>query len=618
MLTFSRLVGVRGIQLLVLLLSQVCLEGSSDMVASRGADLSTSPLWDKPTQRNVELKEENDSLQKRKGKKTSRKKLLRRLAKLQMKIDEHENRCEKLIEMTDVGRNFTVNEASNDGSDSTEIDPQRWLVMERKRISRLYAYRSKLEDMYDRQFGNDSDLDSVDDSEKEIPWAECGGPINCSYPQETEEDADLVPPQLFLKPGKKHTDPLLRLCGPNDGAFIVPGPGFTLDRLKLSFESTCHGSIDWLSAVRTAGEDSRTSMQSFRQISTLWGYCKRDLAVVTKKYQTDLHFLQDLSHVVEAYNSQEIGSTWMGIDDIQKIWRPLGGSRPPSAKFLRRRTPVALSDHVRAIERLISTGHADKALFAFLEVVKRKIVVVKDDHVMHVIRLFGNARRADCADIALQEASTENLVLEEKVKQDGIKPSCFIYNIIIAAYASDPHVSQVLSLAWMSSLTPNKSTLMLVIEMCGRSCSGQDWVGLLEAYDIPLLARNLSIEVDEEILYGILDCCRVWMAANKTCPFTKVLDTLTMYGQQTEDECIGSRTPSSSLHGRHARGGGDDGYDGDDEDAFMEMVVVVIPSSIDKFRIFLVWLQIVHYRMSVEESQTHPGIHPIQTPLSSD
>ena len=45
--------------------------------------------------------------------------------------------------------------------------------MERKRISRLYAYRSKLEDMYDRQFGNDSDLDSVDNSEKEVPWAEC-------------------------------------------------------------------------------------------------------------------------------------------------------------------------------------------------------------------------------------------------------------------------------------------------------------------------------------------------------------------------------------------------------------------------------------------------------------
>mmetsp|Transcript_28052 Transcript_28052/g.90980 ORF Transcript_28052/g.90980 Transcript_28052/m.90980 type:complete len:604 (-) Transcript_28052:379-2190(-) len=598
MLTFSRLVGVRGIQLLVLLLSQVCLEGSSDMVASRGADLSTSPLWDKPTQRNVELKEENDSLQKRKGKKTSRKKLLRRLAKLQMKIDEHENRCEKLIEMTDVGRNFTVNEASNDGSDSTEIDPQRWLVMERKRISRLYAYRSKLEDMYDRQFGNDSDLDSVDDSEKEIPWAECekcgkerittrllledeafvcgqsttwanviaGGPINCSYPQETEEDADLVPPQLFLKPGKKHTDPLLRLCGPNDGAFIVPGPGFTLDRLKLSFENNNdtimagkdETPLEKFIRISAAGEDSRTSMQSFRQISTLWGYCKR---VVTKKYQTDLHFLQDLSHVVEAYNSQEIGSTWMGIDDIQKIWRPLGGSRPPSAKFLRRRTPVALSDHVRAIERLISTGHADKALFAFLEVVKRKIV--KDDHVMHVIRLFGNARRADCADIALQEA----------IKQDGIKPSCFIYNIIIAAYASDPHtwnrdgLSDALAqlqIMMSQGLTPNKSTLMLVIEMCGRSCSGQDWVGLLEAYDIPLLARNLSIEVDEEILYGILDCCRVWMAANKTCPFTKVLDTLTMYGQQTEvckltnkllqDECIGSRTPSSSLHGRHARG----------------------------------------------------------------
>ena len=82
MLTFSRLVGVRGIQLLVLLLSQVCLEGSSDNVASRGADLSTSPLWDKPTQRNVELKEANDSLQKRRGKKTSRKKLLRFVSRL--------------------------------------------------------------------------------------------------------------------------------------------------------------------------------------------------------------------------------------------------------------------------------------------------------------------------------------------------------------------------------------------------------------------------------------------------------------------------------------------------------------------------------------------------------
>lgn len=75
---------------------------------------------------------------------------------------------------------------------------------------------------------------------------------------------------------------------------------------------------------------------------------------------------------------------------------------------------------------------------------------------MHVIRLFGNARRADCADIALQEASMDNLVFEKEsydldleVKQDAIKPSCFIFNIIIAAYASDPHVSQVLSLAWI-------------------------------------------------------------------------------------------------------------------------------------------------------------------------
>ena len=32
-----------------------------------------------------------------------------------MKIDEHENRCEKLIEMTDVGRNFTLNDAPDDG-----------------------------------------------------------------------------------------------------------------------------------------------------------------------------------------------------------------------------------------------------------------------------------------------------------------------------------------------------------------------------------------------------------------------------------------------------------------------------------------------------------------------
>mmetsp|Transcript_28052 Transcript_28052/g.90982 ORF Transcript_28052/g.90982 Transcript_28052/m.90982 type:complete len:89 (-) Transcript_28052:237-503(-) len=40
---------------------------------------------------------------------------------------------------------------------------------------------------------------------------------------------------------------------------------------------------------------------------------------------------------------------------------------------------------------------------------------------------------------------------------------------------------------------------------------------------------------------------------------------------------------------------------------YMEDMLEVIPSSIDKFRIFLVWLQIVHYRMSVEESQTHPG-----------
>eukprot|EP00960_Hanusia_phi_P063104 765370-Hanusia_phi.AAC.3 len=36
---------------------------------------------------------------------------------------------------------------------------------------------------------------------------------------------------------------------------------------------------------------------------------------------------------------------------------------------------------------------------------------------------------------------------------------------------------------------------MLMIEMCGRACSGRDWVGLLEACDIPKLARNFSIDV---------------------------------------------------------------------------------------------------------------------------
>eukprot|EP00960_Hanusia_phi_P063106 765370-Hanusia_phi.AAC.5 len=71
----------------------------------------------------------------------------------------------------------------------------------------------------------------------------------------------------------------------------------------------------------------------------------------------------------------------MFINDIHKIWRPLGGTRPLSASFLRRRTPVQISDHARAIEQLISTGLAGKALFAFLKVVKKKIVMlrVRDD-----------------------------------------------------------------------------------------------------------------------------------------------------------------------------------------------------------------------------------------------
>eukprot|EP00960_Hanusia_phi_P063107 765370-Hanusia_phi.AAC.6 len=160
--------------LLLVLLVQAQTECNSDVLG--GGELGVSNVGcDKKSARTSGRLEE---ILKKKGEKASRKTLLRRLAKVQSKIEEHQNRCEKLIEMTDLGKNFSVREMSSEevsggrGFEAAD-ECRRWLYMERRRISKLCAYRSKLEDIYEKLFGDESEADSVDDSEKTIPWAEC-------------------------------------------------------------------------------------------------------------------------------------------------------------------------------------------------------------------------------------------------------------------------------------------------------------------------------------------------------------------------------------------------------------------------------------------------------------
>ena len=201
---------------------------------------------------------------------------------------------------------------------------------------------------------------------------------------------------------------------------------------------------------------------------------------------------------------------------------------------------------VLEIERNVDSGRVGTATLAFVSLVDSGDSCVNNRGIARVLRLLAAARRADCADIALQALLARDLVIcrgavtdeaPDKGGRRGRRPWRVAeqevlawVNGVLLAYVQDASTSTAAGLS--DALTqlqvlrtmgvrPDRSTFLLLIELCGRTIDSDDshaspiFAGLLEALDVARLAQESGVTPDLEMCEALFECARLWWLTGK-------------------------------------------------------------------------------------------------------